>query len=91
MSILANLHSKSNIPININFNGGNLSSDSGLLLLHEFIDKLGLRQLLKNYFKTNDKANRQHLDDEILLQKIYQICAGYFTDDAADDLSTDPF
>jgi len=90
MSILANLHSKSNIPININFNGGNLSSDSGLLLLHEFIDKLGLRQLLKNYFKTNDKANRQHLDDEILLQKIYQICAGYFTDDAADDLSTDP-
>ena len=84
MSSLANLHLQSNTKINVNFNGGNLSSDAGLLLLHEFIDKLGLKQLLKNYFKTNDKANRQHLDNEILLQKIYQICAGYFTDDAAE-------
>ena len=88
MSILANLHLQSNTKIN--FNGGNLSSDAGLLLLHKFIDKLGLNALLKSCFKTNDKAKRQHLDDEILLQKIYQICAGYFTDDVSDELSTDP-
>jgi len=37
MSILANLHLQSNIKIN--FNGGNLSSDTGLLLIHEFINE----------------------------------------------------
>ena len=88
MPSLANLHLQSNTKIN--FNGGNLSSDAGLLLLHKFIDKLGLNSLLKSCFKTTDKANRQHLDHEILLQKIYQICAGYFIDDVSDELSTDP-
>lgn len=67
-----------------------MSSDAGLLLLHKFIDKLGLHSLLKNCFKTTDKANRQHLDHEILLQKIYQICAGYFTDKVSDELLIDP-
>jgi len=88
MSSLANLHLQSNTKIN--FNGGNLSSDAGLLLLHKFIDKLGLHSLLKSCFKTTDKASRHHLDHEILLQKIYQICAGYFTDDESDELSIDP-
>jgi len=67
MSILANLHLQSNTKIKINFNGGNLSSDTDLLLLHEFIHKFGLHQLLKHSFKTTDKAKHQHLDDEILL------------------------
>jgi hypothetical protein len=88
MSILENLYLQSNTKIN--FNGGNLSSDAGLLLLHKFIDKLGFQSLLKRCFKTTDSAKRQHLDHEILLQKIYQICAGYFTDDVSDELSTDP-
>ena len=88
MSSLANLHLQSNTKIN--FNGGNLSSDAGLLLLHEFIEKLGVPLLFKQCFKTIDKARRQHLDDQILLQKIYQTCAGYFTDDVSDELSSDP-
>jgi len=89
MSSLANLHLQSNTKIKINFNGGNLSSDAGLLLFHEFVHKLGLHQLLKHSFKTTDKANRQHLDDEILLQKIYQMCSGYFIDNVSDELLTD--
>lgn len=88
MYSLANLHLQSNTKIN--FTGGKLSSDAGLLLLHKFIDKIGLHSLLRNGFKTTDKAKRQHLDHEILLQKIYQICAGYFTDDVSDELSIDP-
>jgi len=43
MSSLANLHLQSNTKIN--FNGGNLSSNAGLLLINEFIDKLGLNAL----------------------------------------------
>ena len=54
MYSLANLHLQSNTKIN--FTGGNLSSDAGLLLLHKFIDKIGLRSLLRNGFKTTDKA-----------------------------------
>ena len=42
MSSLANLHLQSNTKIKINFNGGNLSSDAGLLLFHKFVHKLGL-------------------------------------------------
>jgi len=88
MSSLANLHLQSNTKIN--FNGGNLSSDAGLLLFYQFIEKLEVPLLFKRCFKTTDKARRQHLDDQILLQKIYQTCAGYFTDDVSDELSNDP-
>ena len=90
MSILTNSHLQSNTPIKINFNGGNLSSDAGLLLLHAFLDKLKLTSLLKSSFKTTDTSCRQHLDHENLLQKIYQIFSGYFTDDVSDELSTEP-
>jgi hypothetical protein len=65
MSSLANLHLQSNTKIKINFNGGNLSSDAGLLHLHEFAEKLGLQQLLKSSFKTTNTANRKHLGGEI--------------------------
>jgi len=61
------------------------------LLFHKFVHKWGLHQLLKHSFKTTDKANRQHLDDEILLQKIYQISSGHFTDNVSAELSTAPF
>jgi hypothetical protein len=52
MSSLANLHLQGNTQIKINFNGGNLSSDAGLLLFQEFLDKFGLNQVLKDWFKT---------------------------------------
>jgi hypothetical protein len=43
MSILANLNLQCTTKIKINFNGNNLFSDEGsLLLLYEFVDKLGL-------------------------------------------------
>jgi len=50
---------QSDTKIKINFSNSNLSSDISLLLFHEFVDKLGLNQLLKNSFKTTDKVNRQ--------------------------------
>ena len=39
---------KSNTCIDVNFEGGELSSDSGLLLVKEFIHKLGFDALIKN-------------------------------------------
>jgi len=80
-----------NKKIKINFDGGDLSSDGGLLLLKEFIEKLGFGKLIKRLFKTKDKAKkREHKDDENLFQMIYQITASYFTDDNADELTNEP-
>ena len=81
---------KSNRKIKINFNGGDLSSDAGLLLVKEFISKLAIDKLFNSTFKTNDSALfRYHTDKENLLQMIYMIIAGYFEDDASDELTND--
>jgi len=40
----------------INFDGGDLSSDAGLLLIKEFISKLGIDTLLEKAFQAVDKA-----------------------------------
>ena len=91
MSIVNTLSLESNRQIKINFNGGDLSSDVGLLLIKEFVNKLGIDKLLSRVFKTNDSALfRYHTDQENLLQMIYMIIAGYFEDDASDELTNDP-
>ena len=67
------------------------SSDAGLFLIKEFVSKLGIEQLLNRSFKTNDSAVfRYHTDRDNLLQMIYMIMAGYFEDDASDELTNDP-
>ena len=91
MSIVNTLALESNRQIKINFDGGDLSSDAGLLLIKEFISKLGIDTLLEKAFKTNDPALfRYHSDPKNLLQMIYMIIAGYFEDDASDELTNDP-
>ena len=85
MSIVNTLSLESNRQIKLNFDGGDLSSDAGLLLIKEFAAKIGFTKLIKNKFKTNDKSIRIHKDDENLMQMIYQIIAAYFEDDCADE------
>lgn len=91
MSILNTISLECNKKIKINFNGGDLSSDSGLLLIKEFAAKVGLIKLVNKLFKTNDPASyRVHLDADNLMQLLYQIIAAYFEDDCADELTFDP-
>lgn len=91
MDILNTVSLESNSQIKINFDGGDLSSDSGLLLLKEFCYKIGAVKLVNRLFKTNDSAwFRIHKDDENLMQTIYQIFAAYFEDDCADELTNEP-
>ena len=91
MSIVNTFSLQSNRQIKINFDEGDLSSDAGLLLIKEFISKLGIERLLNRSFKTNDSAVfRYHTDRDNLLQMIYMIMAGYFEDDASDELTKDP-
>ena len=91
MDIVNTLSLESNRKIKINFNGGDLSSDAGLLLIKEFVSKLGIDKLFSQSFNTNDSALfRYHTDKENLLQMIYMIIAGYFEDDSSDELTNDP-
>lgn len=41
-------------------------------------------------FKTDDKSGRLHKDDQNLCKMVYQIIAGYFEDDDADELTNEP-
>ncbi|MBO6257953.1 MAG: IS1380 family transposase [Succinivibrio sp.] len=91
MAIVNTFSLKSNKKIKINFNGGDLSSDGGLLLIKEFAAKIGFIKLVKQLFKTNDHTDcRIHTDSDNLMQMLYQIIAAYFEDDCADELTNDP-
>lgn len=91
MTILTTTSLESNKRVKINFNGGDLSSDAGLLLIKEFASKVGLISLVKKTFKTNDAASfRFHVDADNFMQIIYQVIASYFEDDCADELTNEP-
>ena len=79
-----------NSKIRIDFGGGNLSSDGGLLLMKEFLSKIGFERLASAKFKTTDTAKRFHSDVDNLMQVMYQIFASYNEDDCADELTNEP-
>ena len=87
-SIIENIGLKSNKEIEVNFDGGDLSSDSGLLLMKEFLHTLGLPHIISEHLHTaGDAVRRIHSDAENLLQLLFQFFAAYFNDDHADDLA----
>ena len=63
-----------NTKFSFDFSGGNLSSDSGLLFIKEFIHKIGFDNLLKQYFGTDNR--KTHSISSIIEQLIYQNIAG---------------
>lgn len=91
MAIVNGIALESNKNYRIDFSGGDLSSDGGLLLVREFYHKLGVDSLVKEMFHTTDPGHfRFHKDHENLLQMLYQITAAYFQDDHADALRRNP-
>jgi hypothetical protein len=75
----------------LDFDGGEITSDSGLLLLRQFDAQLALTQKLTGLF--NDRRNPlfiEHHTHEMLCQRIYQIAAGYQDCNDADTLRQDP-
>ena len=66
MSIVNILSLESNRQIKINFDGGDLSSDAGLLLLKEFAAKIGFTKLIKilmPFLKRTVWLHSQHCQD----------------------------
>lgn len=76
-----------NRRIRLNFEGGNLTSDAGLLLNKEFDDKIGLSKLIQRTVVLKDTVdNVAHSNVKVIMQKVYQHVAGYHADDDADTL-----
>lgn len=77
-----------NKNLKVSYDGGNLSSDTGLLIPRSFDEALGLSKLIENcFFKCYGAV---HTTSDVIKQVIYATIAGYHTDDAADDLRNDP-
>ena len=84
------------IPLNFNRkimlsnDGGDLSSDSGLLVFREFDATLRFSDTINQFLcLKDDRLYYTHSNENLLRQKLYQMIAGYFQDDAADDLTRD--
>ena len=73
------------------FEGGNLSSDGGLMLLSAADRQLGLTAALARFLPDRrDPTKVVHGLDEMLSQRVYQIACGYEDCNDADDLRSDP-
>ena len=73
------------------FDGGDISSDGGLMLVAAADARLGLtRQLAACLHDRRDPNKVTHQLHELLAQRVYQIAAGYEDCNDADDLRHDP-
>ena len=77
--------------VELDFDGGDLSSDSGLIFLRQTESELNLLQRIANICP--DKRHPgyvQHDLSQLLSQRVYQICAGYEDGNDCDTMKTDP-
>lgn len=90
MSSLADLSINFKPFCKVDFSGGDLSSDCGLLLIGQFMNSMGITSFIKENFGADTSKRSKHSDADILMQLLYQNMAGYTTDDTADHLAHDP-
>jgi hypothetical protein len=91
MTILQDYKLTFNTKLKFNFNGGELTSDSGLIVIEEFIDKLGFREMIERFFVVStDTADRKHTNPSLCFQLILFIIAGYHHQKNVDFLRHDP-
>lgn len=80
-----------NDKIATDFNGGDITSDGGAILLREFDEKISFIKGVNNCI--HDPRNRllvTHVQEELLRQRIFQIVLGYEDADDSDILRQDP-
>lgn len=81
-----------NTPVfdNINFNGGNLSSDGGAILLLHFISKIKLAERLSEIPFIDTRNQPLYSNNDILYQLISRTLLGYFNQSDQRILNEDP-
>src|SRR5256885_11427627 len=77
--------------VELDFDGGPLSSDAGLVLLKDIDDHLGLTRALAAVLKDSRDPRRVHFTvHDLLKQRVLQIAAGYEDANDANTLRYDP-
>jgi Transposase DDE domain group 1 len=77
--------------VELDFDGGRLSSDAGVVLLKDIDEQLGLTRALAAVLSDPRDARRIHFTPEDLLkQRVFQIAAGYEDANDANTLRDDP-
>ena len=79
-----------NKKVKLNFDGGELSSDSGLLLVHEFCQHMGVLKLLEEYLPEDRGGGFLHQKPEIIYEELLRIIAGYPSNNSVIQLKEDP-
>ena len=83
-----NLHGK---QVTASFDGGNVSTDGGLLLVRQADHRLGLTATASRCLRDHRQAAKvSHPFADMLAQRVYQIACGYEDCNDADDLRYDP-
>src|ERR1700724_3637232 len=77
--------------VSVGFDGGQLSSDAGVLVLRGVVKKLGLAALLASCIRDRRNPERiEHPLEEMLRLRMFAIAAGYEDADDCDTLRDDP-
>src|SRR3989454_6201683 len=77
--------------VELDFDGGRLSSDAGIVLLKDIDDQLGLTRDLATVLKAPRDPHRISFTiEDLLKQRVYQIVAGYEDANDANTLRDDP-
>lgn len=91
---MSTLHQKNlqfNPKLTISNTGGQLSSNSGILLVQEFLHRLDFDDLVEKHCHFPDPRNYcTHTTEEMFKQLLFQMIAGYKSESASDYLINDP-
>jgi hypothetical protein len=80
-----------NQPVLVDFDGGQISSDGGLLLLREVEQQISIiKSLTEVIHDPRDARYIKHTIMDLMMQRVSQIAAGYEDGDDCDDLRCDP-
>jgi len=80
-----------NSNIKGNWDGGELTSDGGVFLIHNFMNQINFSGILeKHFFIESDQAKRTFSNPKMLMQFIYLTVLGYHNQDHHNDLREEP-
>lgn len=78
-------------PVVIDFEGGNITSDTGAVLLRALDDRLDVTSRFSScMIDRRDSSKTRHALIDQFRQRVYQICLGYEDANDADKLRSDP-
>lgn len=91
MNSIKNYKLDCNKKLIFNFEGGSITTDTGLLLIKAFFEKIGLIEMIRENLNIEEdyKPRKFHKSHELVIQKICQCIAGYDTDQNCNDLRKD--